>query len=80
METIYIKDKETGVVREYGSDQHDSLIVTGDGKYIEYYNLHNGEGGGDGGSYIFCDKDGKTPDESDNRDMEFINVGGFEGE
>jgi hypothetical protein len=58
---LYIRDNTTGIVREYGTDRHDSLILMGDGS-IHYENLQNGcgtqfpeEG------YSFCLKSGEDP-------------------
>ena len=44
---LWIKDKCTGRVREYGSNHHDCLIVDRYGR-IKYYNLQNGGGTGFG--------------------------------
>lgn len=41
---MYIKDLETGKVRIYGTDKHDSLVISGDGRILSYYNLQNGDG------------------------------------
>lgn len=40
---IYIRDKETGTIRRVGDDQHDQLVISGDG-HLHYFNLHNGDG------------------------------------
>lgn len=79
----YIKDLglKTGVViRPYGSNCHDSLRISPDGRYLTYENLQNGDGS-KYGAYRFCDEEGKTPEE----DLDLIkygadayfNIGGF---
>ena len=40
---LWIKDKRSGRVHRYGSDQHDSLVIEDDGQSIIYRNLQNGE-------------------------------------
>jgi hypothetical protein len=47
MVKLFIRDKSTGKVREYGTNRHDSLIVDPDGR-IKYFNLQNGCGTGYG--------------------------------
>ena len=44
---MFIKDLETGRVFKYGTDRHDSPRISGDGHYLEYRNLQNGEGSGE---------------------------------
>lgn len=63
MVRIWIRDNISGDVREYGTDQHDSLVIQEDGS-LHYYNMQNGcgtmfpeEG------YSFCLEEGITPDE-----------------
>lgn len=51
---IWIKDKYTGAEHLYGTDSHDSLWIDGDGS-LQYYNLQNGDGTGEGGGYEFVD-------------------------
>ena len=63
---MFIKDLETGRVFKYGSDQHDSLRISGDGHYLVYRNLQNGEGSGEYGCYRFVvDEEGLIPDEDE---------------
>ena len=76
MEKLYIKDLSTGEYREYGSDQHDSLVSLDDGKTLQYFNLQNGDGSGEHGLYGFCDKDGALLHVND-VGGEFANIGGF---
>ena len=40
--SLYIRDKQSGVVRRIGDDQHDMLCI--DSGKLFYHNLHNGEG------------------------------------
>lgn len=76
MKRLYIKDLATGDYREYGSDQHDSLVSFDDGKTLEYYNLQNGDGSGEHGLYRFCDEDGSLLHVND-IGGEIANIGGF---
>lgn len=52
---MYILDLATNSVHKYGTNSHDSLIKSPDGKYLEYYNLKNGDGSGYG-DYRFVEK------------------------
>ncbi len=75
---MYIKDTETGMVRPYGTDKHDSLVKSEDGKSLFYQNLQNGQSS-QLGAYLFCEKDGKIPGEIDTPDSTcYFNIGGFE--
>ena len=78
---MYIKDLETGKVRRYGTNPHDSLVISDDGRTLSYYNLQNGDGSRCGG-YVFCDEEGKTPAEIDvhvEHGAEiYFNIGGWE--
>lgn len=58
---LWIKDKCDGSIHLYGTDTHDSLYIDENGN-IAYYNLQNGDGSGEGGSYEFVnfDEDGMT--------------------
>lgn len=77
---MYIKDNITGQVRPYGTNCHDSLMISEDGKYLTYYNLQCGEGS-EYGSYSFVtDKAGTLP--KDDEDLikhgaEVFNIGGW---
>lgn len=80
---MYIKDLLNGSVRKYGSDHHDSLTISGDGRRLTYYNLQNGDGSCVG-NYVFCDEDGLTPDEAAEKYKcveyatdSYFNIGGF---
>lgn len=81
---MYIKDLDSGRVRKYGTDRHDSLHMSPNGKYLTYYNLQCGESS-ECGSYRFCDKDGLTPEEAAekynciyNETDSYFNIGGFD--
>ena len=52
---IYIRDKENGMVRRVGDNQHDMLTINDEGQLC-YYNLQNGDGcrtGEPSGGYEF---------------------------
>lgn len=78
-----IRDNETGEVFEYGTNIHHALRISGNGGYLTFENLQNGDGSlksGDGG-YSFVLDDGKTPEESISADAvngaTYANIGGF---
>lgn len=74
---MYIKDLQTGKVRKYGADRHDSLVISEDGRTLSYYNLQNGDGSRYG-DYRFCDEEGKIPAETEcNYGEEYFNIGGW---
>ena len=54
---MYIKDMTNGTVRRYGTNVHDSLQISDDGRTLSYENLQNGDGSRYG-DYRFCDQDG----------------------
>lgn len=58
---IYVRDNTNGKVHEYGTSQHDALILQEDGS-LHYHNLQNGCGTmyPDEG-YTFCLADGSDP-------------------
>ena len=58
---IYVRDNTNGKVHEYGTSQHDALILQDDGS-LHYQNLQNGCGTiyPDEG-YTFCEADGSDP-------------------
>lgn len=80
--SMLIKDLSNGSIREYGSDCHDSLEISWDGKTLSYYNLQNGEGSGEFGNYRFVMEDGKIPSESETPEAinccNYFNIGGFD--
>lgn len=75
-----IKDLQTGRVHEYGTNCHDSLYVSQDGRTLTYYNLQNGDGSGVGDYRFVCD-DEKVPAESETADARhaevYFNIGGW---
>lgn len=79
---MYIKDNITGVVRLYGTDCHDSLEISEDGKHLSYYNLQCGEGSKYGSYSFVTDENGTLP--RDDEDLvkhgaeAFFNIGGFD--
>lgn len=76
-----ILDTQTGSIHEYGTNPHDSLYVSHDGRFLTYYNLQNGDGSGVGDYRFVCDDD-KIPSESQTADAlhaeVYFNIGGFE--
>ena len=76
---MYIKDLQSGEVRRYGTNHHDALRVSPDGKMLFYENLQNGDGSL--GDYRFCDEDGLTPEEDEDLMIHgadaYFNIGGF---
>ena len=81
--SILIKDNETGTIREYGTNGHDSLNISHDGTCLYYENLQNW-GSSLGGGYSFVMEDGKIPIESETADAInsacYFNIGGFRAE
>lgn len=76
-----ILDLQTGTVHKYGSNQHDSLAISEDGRTLSYYNLQNGDGSSLG-DYRFVMDDNKIPSESQTADAlhceSYFNIGGFD--
>lgn len=71
---MFIKDNITGIVRLYGTDCHDSLAISKDGKHLSYYNLQCGEGSKYGSYSFVTDETGTLPKD----DAEaFFDIGGF---
>lgn len=60
MVRLFIKDKSSGIVREYGTNSYDSLIVNSAGS-IDYYNLQCGDGSPNG--FDFVTENGTSPDD-----------------
>lgn len=75
-----ILDTQTGAIHEYGTDGHDSLYVSRDGRYLTYYNLQNGDGSGVGDYRFVCD-DNKVPEQSETAEAihadVYFNIGGW---
>lgn len=76
-----ILDTETGRIHEYGTNQHDSLAVSNDGRYLCYYNLQCGDGS-KYGTYLFVCDDNKVPAESETAAAihaeVYFNIGGWD--
>lgn len=75
---LFIKDLQGGEVHEYGTNQHDSLILQPDGT-LAYFNLQTGDGSGEHGSYQFCREDGADPRDTSKSDWQeepFVDIGG----
>lgn len=53
---LYIQDVVSGRVFEYGSNCHDRLIISEDGRSLTYYNLQNGDGSCVGDYRFFYEK------------------------
>ena len=79
---MLIKDNETGKVREYGTNPHDSLTISEDGRCLYYYHLQCGEGSRFGGFSFVTDEEGHIPSEDDvlakHGAEAYFNIGGFE--
>lgn len=84
--TPYIKDLQSGNIRPYGSNHHDSLMISQDGTYLTYEHLQCGDGSiaGDkeNSGFVFCDDEGHTPEEDEilckyGVDA-YFNIGGWE--
>lgn len=86
--TIYIKDQMTGKVREYGTNQHDALVISDDGTCLTYVNLQVGDGTIEGrpdmSGYLFVTEDGEIPKDINDADewdyKRYVNIGGFKSE
>lgn len=77
---MYIKDLSDDRVRKYGTNRHDSLCISKDGRSLHYQNLQNGDGSCFGDNR-FCDESGRIPEEDDTLlmygDEAYFNIGGF---
>ena len=78
---MYIKDNVTGTVRLYGTNCHDSLEISEDGKYLTYYNLQCGEGSKYGGFSFVVDENGTLPKDDEvlvkHGAEAYFNIGGW---
>ena len=82
----YIKDLQTGKIRPYGSNHHDSLLISQDGTYLTYEHLQCGDGSIAGdkehSGFVFCDDEGHTPEEDETLCRygadAYFNIGGWE--
>lgn len=57
---LYLKDKITDTVHEYGTDPNDGLLIDEGTGGMYYFNHRTGGGTLPGGEYVFCDKEGNT--------------------
>ena len=75
MVRLFVKDNLSGRIHEYGTNQHDSLVLQDDGS-LHYYNLQNGCGTmfPDEG-YSFVLEDGSDP-RNDTEGESYIDIGG----
>lgn len=75
MVRLFVKDNLSGRIHEYGTNQHDSLVLQEDGS-LHYYNLQNGCGTmfPDEG-YSFVLEDGSDP-RNDAEGESYIDIGG----
>ncbi len=80
---LMIRDNESGGIREYGTDQHDALIISGNGGCITYEHLQCGDGSMENGmgGFSFVSVEGKTPNEYEDPDeweaARYVNIGGI---
>ena len=80
MVKLYLKDNQSGRIHEYGSNQHDSLILQEDGS-IHYHNMQNGTGTKfPEEGYTFVLEDGSDPrtreDYREHGVEAFLDIGG----
>ena len=77
---MYITDTVTGETRLYGTDHHDSLAKSDDGRCLYYENLQCGEGS-EFGTFLFTDEEGTIPGENEillkHGADDYFNIGGF---
>lgn len=72
---LFIEDKRTNSIHEYGESPHDSLILCDDGK-VMYYNLQTGETSAEQSDYRFCCEDGTDPRERVDFYHAYLDIGG----
>ena len=81
---MWIKDLLTGEVREYGTNCHDSLRISDDGRTLSYENLQNGDGSEFGEYRFVTDENGNVPKDDERYSMygadAYFNIGGFRKE
>lgn len=75
MVRLFVKDNLSGRIHEYGTNQHDSLVLQDDGS-LHYYNLQNGCGTKfpDEG-YSFVLEDASDP-RNDMEGESYLDIGG----
>ena len=82
----YIKDLQSRAIRPYGSNHHDSLLISQDGTYLTYEHLQCGDGSIAGdkehSGFVFCDNEGNTPEEDETLRRygadAYFNIGGWD--
>ena len=78
---MWIRDNEDGEVRQYGTNHHDALVISADGRHLYYENLQNGDGSRGGGYSFVTDEKGYTPMEDEDLlkygAEGYANIGGF---
>ena len=78
---MWIKDIQTGQVRRYGSNHHDALMISEDGRMLSYENLQNGDGSRYG-DYRFVTENGHLPQDDEEYKQHgadaYFNIGGFD--
>ena len=78
---MWIKDMLTGQIRKYGTNHHDALMISEDGRYLVYENLQNGEGSEFGDYRFVVDEGGNIPSEDETLMRygadAYFNIGGF---
>lgn len=79
---MFIKDNDLKCVREYGTNHHDSLRISEDGRCLYYENLQCGEGSEFGTFTFVTNKDGKIPQDDETLCKygaeAYFNIGGFD--
>lgn len=79
---MWIKDLQGGSIRKYGSDCHDALRISDDGRTLSYENMQNGDGSLYGDYRFVVDENGNVP--RDDFELQkygadaYANMGGFE--
>ena len=58
---MWIKDLQGNIIREYGTNSHDSLMISDDGRTLSYYNLQCGDGSRFGDYRFVLDENGVVP-------------------
>ena len=73
---LFVRDNVTGAVHEYGTNQHDSLVLNEDGS-IHYLNVQNLTGTRyPEEGYSFCREDGSIPDDTIEPFEKILDMGG----
>ena len=79
---MWIKDLQTGEIRKYGTNHHDALMISDDGRTLSYENLQNGDGSRYGDYRFVVDDGGHIPSEDETLTKygadAYFNIGGFD--